>query len=214
MDFLTGPNVGRALRLWRIAKKLKLKDVAENSEKVSKRPVASSNLSAWETGGKGVSYKNLVENLLPAYGIRDICDYDIFLDYCLGPSEEMVTVIRQSGRSDLKDNATGTHEWLVSPKDLKGNRSRISVIEINPGGRTKWQNHEGHEYVMVARGQVVLEYARSEHDRPRTVTLGKLDGVAFSSSVYHSFSNKGTSTAELIIARPTNSLPKGMQETT
>ena len=126
-------------------------------------------------------------------------------------SVETISVVRANDRSTTTSDETT--EILISPEKLNGNRARISIIEIKPGKQTKWQNHEGHEYVMVEEGKVTAEFADTIDiaiDQRKREDLSEGDGVAFNSAIYHSFINKGDSMAKLIIARPTKSLPKGM----
>src|ERR1700685_2736171 len=137
MQLPTGKTLGKALKAWRATKKLRQTDIAKNSIKNGKKTVPDSNISSIENDGKGFSYEHLIEHVLPAYGIKDICDFDLFLDYCVNHSVKTISVIRNAERDTL--NTDDTKEILISPEKLKGNRTRISVIEIRVGKRTKWQ---------------------------------------------------------------------------
>jgi len=206
--------IGQALKIWREAKRLRIKDIAENSKRhptECKKAVQEPTISQIETQGDGFSYNTLIENILPAYGIKDIGDYDLFLDYCVNHSVETISIVRANER-DIHNSSNETQETLVSPDKLRGNRIRISTIEINAGGRTVWQNHPGHEYVMVDKGRVTAEFADTKDtpaDRRVQYELNPGDGVAFSSLIYHSFINKNPGPARLIVARPVKGLPKG-----
>jgi hypothetical protein len=205
-------KLGQALKTWRERKNIRPNDVVQKSQVASKKPVTPSTISLLEKNGTGVAYNALIKNVFPAYGITDICDLDLFLGYCATHSVKTVSVVRARDR-DVRNNKEGTKEILISPERLKGNRVRISIIEIMPNGRTVWQNHDGFEYVMVGKGKVVAEFADTSdtpEDKRTKFELNEEDGVAFSSLVHHSFINNEKETAQLIIARPTKSLPKGM----
>lgn len=209
MNLLGGKELGRALKQWREARRLRQIDVVKRSKTVSKKPLKPSNLSNMENKGTGLSYKNLVENIFPAYQINDICDYDLFLDYCLAKSVESIAIVRSNERDSQTANP-GTKELLIPPDMLKGNRARISIIEIDRDRETVWQNHEGHEYLMIWKGQVTAEFSDSEDGEKKKYKMSEGDGVAFNSAIHHRFINSGDRTAVMIVARPTMSLPKGM----
>ncbi|MEW6156554.1 MAG: cupin domain-containing protein [Verrucomicrobiota bacterium] len=207
LDFLQPVNVGKGLTVWRNRKGLTRKDIAKNSQTKSRNPFVPEQVGTFERG-KGFSYARLVNDILPAYGISDVRDFDLFIDFCRGYDLSDVNVIHE--RSNLKHAAEGTEEFLVDPDDLPRNRSRISVIRIKPGMKTTWQCHEGHEYVMVSKGTLKAEFGIADDGRRDTYELKEGAGVAFPSMLHHSFHNIGEKEAEIIVARPTKSLPKGM----
>jgi mannose-6-phosphate isomerase-like protein (cupin superfamily) len=208
--FLERPRIGAALIAWREAHKLTAADVVAKSKLASKKPVASSTISEIEKHGSGFSYKRLVEDILPAYGIDDIGDFDLFLDYCVNSSLDTIVHIKDKDRGEVPFR--GTREYLTNPDALLGNRTRISVIEVEPGQSTLWQRHEGHEYLMISKGTVFAEFAETLEGTKKTFTLKTYDAIAFPSALYHRFENRGSSLAELIVARPTKSLPRGMYD--
>ncbi len=207
MKFLTGDRLGKALKAWRLANKWKEKDIVEASKK-NGRPVAASTISLLENEGRGVSIDRLFQVIFPAYGIAEISDFDLFLDYCFAHSLKSIVIIRVKDR-DIH-NLHGTKEHLVAPNKLADNRSRISIIEIDSGKSTVWQNHTGHEFLMVSKGTVHAEFAETSDGEKESFVLKKGDAVAFPSVLYHRFSNPEKRKAELTIARPTKSLPFGM----
>src|SRR5213075_627461 len=97
--------------------------------KVSKKSLSASTISQIENHGKGIAFQRLVDDILPAYGIKDIGDFDLFLDYCINRSLDGIAIIRKK-EEDVRQGPTGTTEYLISPQKLKGNRARISIIDI------------------------------------------------------------------------------------
>src|SRR5438270_822599 len=122
MNFLAPLKLGQALREWRERRNLRVVDIVAKSEALGKAVTASS-ISELENHGKGFSYPQLIENILPAYGITDICDFDLLLDYCVGTSISTISVIR---RRDVR-NLHGTTETTIPPEQLGRNRARISM---------------------------------------------------------------------------------------
>ena len=213
MNLPDSKKIGQALKAWREAQNKRAVEVAANSIKNGKKTVPTPKISTIENEGRGFSYDSLIKDVFPAYGIKDVSDFDIFLDSCADNSIETISVIRaKEDRSNIPGD--GTKEILIPPQKLKGNRTRISIIEIDPGKRTIWQNHDGHEYVMIGKGKIRAEFAETKNPSPDKKTCWELnegDGIAFSSAIYHSFINDSAEITQLIIARPTKSLPKGMQ---
>jgi hypothetical protein len=142
---LSGKKIVEALMFWRKAKGKDPKDIISASMIAGKKTVPGSNVTNIEKNGNGFSFDHLMQHVFPAYGINDLCDLDLFLDSCVEHSVETISVIRANERNVINSETKDTTETLISPEHLKGNRARISLIEIKPGKRTKWQNHEGHE---------------------------------------------------------------------
>lgn len=210
MSFLTTQRIGLALRRWREAHKWSSTEIAKKSKQGGKKGFDTPTVAALEIRGKGCSLQRFLEEILPAYGIEDVTDFDLFLDYCFDHSLASIAVIKAKDIIDVK-NLNGTREYLIHPDLLKGNRARISIITIERNGSTVWQNHEGHEFLRISKGSIKAEFAEKETGgRKKTFLLEKGDALAFPSALYHCFANIGEDEAELTIARPTKSLPKGM----
>lgn len=206
LSFLEPTNLGKALKRWRDWKKKRPTDVAKKSRELG-MSFPSQEVSKFEKGD-GFSIERLVTRIFPAYGICDAADFDLFIDFAQDFTLDDVVVITKFSELNI---AVGTELW-VAPAEVGINRSRISILNINPGRATKWQWHEGHEFVMVSAGRVRAEFALAEQGERKKVELKKGQGVAFPSLFYHSFINLATdSAAQITIARPTKSLPNGMR---
>lgn len=207
LSFLQPQCVGNALKYWRESKKKTRQDITDASKVGGKRGFAIQEVGKFENG-VGFSYQRLVEKILPAYGIVDVGDFDLFVDHCKGHSIDDVVFVMDTSRIIHENHES--EEILINPEDLKSNRSRISVIKIRTS--TKWQQHEGHEFVLVSKGRVRAEFSVEQDGRRTTQELKAGQGVAFPCALFHSFTNIDSVESEITIARPTKSLPKGIGE--
>lgn len=199
-------QLGLALKKWRRDHGgSSQKKIAKESEEHSKNSFTHQQVGRWENATQTFTYKQLVEDILPAY---QILDFDTFLDFCRGPSVEDVTFI-SADQFTPGHLSEGVDDFFVARPFLekRQHRTRIDKVIFRPGKTnvTKWGCHNGHEFVLVVKGAVVCEFAVNKKDTPLTRTLTTDMAVVFTSSLFHRFGNASdTDDAVLVVAKPTN----------
>jgi hypothetical protein len=209
MQLPTQEQLGIGLRRWRELRNETARDVAAES-KGGNNPFRATHVTKWETGKGSFSYKRLVEDILPAYHISD---FDTFIDFCLPPSLEQISVFTET---DFGNNpiVRGIVVRSVSVGYLNQHRTRLDSVTFAPGQKpqTAWAAHAGHEFLFVQKGAIVCEFAMKEKDdRKREVVKAGM-AIAFPSSLFHSCSNYSDSEpAELMVAKPSYSEAAGLK---
>ncbi len=200
-------TIQNTLKRWREDRGLSKAEVVRQGQKLSRNSFEPAEVTRWEQGKTNFTYKRLVEDICPAYGITDI---DIFLDFSYRPTISDVVCVRAKDRS--VHNGLFGQCLLVAPDFLKNNRTRVDFLELPPNTITPWDHHQGHEYVYLITGKKV--WCEFSEDREKKINfkrfeLNPKDGIAFPSAIFHCFGNAGTRPAQLFVARPTRSLPQG-----
>ena len=206
MKLPTAQALGQALQVRRKRNGWSKARVAEEYKKLfPQRPFNPSTVGRWESGFKG-SYEQLRNGVLPAYGIKDI---DEFFDSCNAPTRSDVAFIDASKLS----KRTLPYGAITVPEEdfSKGNRTRIDVLEINPGESTPFGKHAGHEHILVLEGEIICQFSEKKDDPEKLVYAVKEGGrIAFPSLLFHGVTNASKEKrAVLIVARPTYSLRHG-----
>ena len=97
---------------------------------------------------------------------------------------------------------------FVAEDFLGEHRTRIDRVEFQAGTNsvTRWNNHDGHEFVLILKGTVECEFAVGKNDARIQHTLSSGDAIAFPSGLYHRFWNASAEQeAMLVAAKPSNS---------
>lgn len=217
MVFPKKQTLARALRLWREARRLGPSDVVRASRSYSKSPFDKGAIQGWESGKSSPTCERFVEDICPAYEIRDL---DVFLDFARlcedGFCEEELDgsrlVLKQKALDEIVVVKKRTDQAIFdvnvkfsAPGTLGRNRSRIDEMTLPAGHRTTWNAHGGHEYLMVLAGKVrcffgLMDNRKEEPDDHCELSAG--EAVAFPSVIFHAVENIGTETATILVARP------------
>jgi mannose-6-phosphate isomerase-like protein (cupin superfamily) len=209
MQLPTSEQLRIGLRRWRELRNKTASDVATESRR-GNNAFSSGRVTKWESGKTGINYKRLVEDILPAYQIED---FDTFIDFCLPPSIDDITVFAEK---DFGNNpiVPGIAVQSVSVGYLNKHRTRLDRVMFEPGKKqqTSWAPHIGHEFLFVQKGAIVCEFAVEERGQKKTVVIKAGMAVAFPSALFHScYNNSDTESAELMVAKPSYSGTAGLK---
>jgi len=163
---------------------------------------------------------NEIAPLLKAHGIDD---WDLFVDYCKDPKLLEPRFITGKEFSERKVTVGGYQEMVlmgVGSNLLSHCRTRVDELKWPKGHDTGWQRHDGHEYMLIVKGNVQCWFREymidSENERTedppgelwgytgydRTRNPDKAFGVVFSAHLEHRFLNVGADSAEVLVGRP------------
>jgi transcriptional regulator with XRE-family HTH domain len=177
-------RLGMKLRLTRLAKGMRLSDVAEKSG-------YSESLISKIENNKAMPSLNTLHRLAKALGITIA---DLFRE---GAGDEGVVthpgrrlVLRSMAERDA--SIEGIENELLIP--LGADTSlQASIVRIDPGGRSDdLHQHQGDEAGYVIKGEVTLVIGTN------TYQLGPGDAFYYSSSQPHGLMNPGTERAEIL----------------
>jgi quercetin dioxygenase-like cupin family protein len=197
--------LAEGLKRWRTTMlRWTAENVAMESKRKATKAFGKNQVAKWENGTSRLPYKRLVEDILPSYHIDDV---DVFIDFCLPPSLDDVTVIKANDFT-TSPIADGAIDQYLNTGFLKSHRTRIDKVTFQPGRTqsTPWGPHDGHEFVLVLRGEVVCEFAVQDSGDKKEFKIAAGSAIAFPSALYHRFYNASDSEgAELVAARPSRS---------
>lgn len=192
--------LGKGLKRWRESNpKSRRLTVAEVAAMAGVGPGA---VRAWEAGKFRAAYNVVAEKIFPAYEIYDV---DLFWDFC-EPKDEpgdevVVSVQKREGAVGFTINRDfGPEIRMVHPERLKGHRTRVDYMELEPKQPSRWNDHAGHEFILVIEGEIECKVGKSEATS-KTYLLSKGEAIAFSSFIGHQVV-AGKKGATIVIGRP------------
>lgn len=163
--------LGIRIRLLRRHQRLTLASVARATG------LSTSMVSAVERGKASPSIGSLVA-IASALGVQ-------MNDLFATNGDSVQDPVRRRGAQPTFVTAQGVLRRLVASDSRRGVEVAVNEYEPGTASAPSPMHHEGQEYGLVVRGQLVVELdGRSHH-------LGEGDGIAYESSVPHRISNPG-----------------------
>lgn len=182
---LSAYELGPKLRQLRLRKKIGLKELSAHTG------LSASLLSQLENG-------KMVPTLPTLARIAMV--FDVGLDHFFGERrpKRLFALVRASERIRFPDRADTPSpayffECLAYPAQGKGIEAYLAEFPRRPGQASEQHVHEGHEFLFMVEGEILLRRGDEEH------TIGRGDSVFFDSSEPHAYRGLSEAPARAVV---------------